>query len=428
MWQRRLPFQERAERLDRRFKAGIVLLTLVLVAASFAGTSSGRYAVGWAAFAVRGWVRRLVGLPESREAIDAAWRLKRERDIRNAHKGLVDLYITSPPALQKLFDLAGMTPRDALLRWGNYDRTLMLSSRVFEPDEHGRSYRLLPKTKAIWVRRITLLKGPFTLFLVPDVPEVRAVAGAIGAVVVEESAQTTNSWGCRGPEPDPQAEVRGIVLGDSFMQGMFIGDAETPPLRLEHHLREARKTTVSVLNTGHLGYSPEQYYYTLREYAPQFRPDFVVVAVFANDFGDIEDVLRRGQGNWDEARYWLDEIRQYCRTREILCLMTPIPAESQLAQTRRDGFYPGLVANLTEFSPIFFDNPLDDFIDENLRLKAKAATHGQGGSDSLLYNGHIGDTHFSSKGADLWARVIARRLVLLWEYRRQSRLAVERRR
>ena len=53
------------------------------------------------------------------------------------------------------------------------------------------------------------------------------------------------------------------------------------------------KTKVSILNTGHLGYSPEQYYYSLVEYADRFRPHFVVVSVFSNDFaGDMADGRR----------------------------------------------------------------------------------------------------------------------------------------
>ena len=33
-------------------------------------------------------------------------------------------------------------------------------------------------------------------------------------IPVETSRQTTNSWGLRGPEPDRNAPLRGIVLGD----------------------------------------------------------------------------------------------------------------------------------------------------------------------------------------------------------------------
>ena len=69
---------------------------------------------------------------------------------------------------------------------------------------------------------------------------------------------------------------------------------------------------VEILNTGHLGYSPEQYYYTLLEYAQRFPPQFVVVSLFANDFGgDVQEVLE-GKGDWEEGCYWLGEIRQYC--------------------------------------------------------------------------------------------------------------------
>ena len=41
------------------------------------------------------------------------------------------------------------------------------------------------------------------------------------AQIVDGSTQTTNSWGLRGPEPDMRAAWRGIVLGDSYMQGLL---------------------------------------------------------------------------------------------------------------------------------------------------------------------------------------------------------------
>ena len=165
----------------------------------------------------------------------------------------------------------------------------MISPQVFEQDDHGRSYRFRPNTRSIWLRQITLRGGPFAMFQVPDTPAHRAAARAAGAIADERSVQNTNSWGLRGAEPNPSAPVRGIVLGDSFMQGMFNGDADTPPLLLEQFLQAAWKVPVSILNTGHIGYSPEQYYYSLLEYGDQFRPDFVVVSVCPND-------LRRRHG------------------------------------------------------------------------------------------------------------------------------------
>ena len=44
-----------------------------------------------------------------------------------------------------------MTPDDAVLRWGNFNGTFLLSSRVFEPDDTGRSYRLRPHVASVWL-------------------------------------------------------------------------------------------------------------------------------------------------------------------------------------------------------------------------------------------------------------------------------------
>ena len=50
------------------------------------------------------------------------------------------------------------------------------------------------------------------------------------ACPLETSRQTTNSWGSARPRnPIATPRMRVVVLGDSFMQGMFIGDDETPP-------------------------------------------------------------------------------------------------------------------------------------------------------------------------------------------------------
>ena len=108
------------------------------------------------------------------------------------------------------------------------------------------------------------------------------------------------------------APLRGIVLGDSFMQGMFIGDDDTPPECLRRDLEGQPEDQGLDPEHGHLGYSPEQYYYSLVEFADRFRPHFVVVSVFGNDFGEAERGRGTGKGDWDEGKYWLDKIIQHC--------------------------------------------------------------------------------------------------------------------
>src|SRR5262249_39458242 len=206
---------------------------------------------------------------------------------------------------QRLMVYAGLDPAHGLLGWGNYDHTLLLPSTIFEQDDQGRSYRLRPLTRSIWLRNLTIKSGVLMFFLVPDGPGLADAMRGTTAIPVESSRQATNSWGLRGPEPDPHAPLRGIVLGDSYMQGLFIGAAGPPPECLRRYLQRELKTGISILNTGVMGYSPEQYYHSLTAFAGRFRPDFVVVSVFANDFGDLFEVPNKGLGDWEEGKHWL---------------------------------------------------------------------------------------------------------------------------
>jgi hypothetical protein len=238
-----------------------------------------------------------------------------------------------------------------------------------------------------------------------------ATAGT-GALVVESSVQTTNSWGLRGPEPDTSAPLRGIVLGDSYMQGLFVADDQTPSEYLKRRLAGRLGTRVEVLNTGHLGYSPEQEYFTLRKYADRFLPQFVVLSLFANDFGDLFEVLD-GKGDYEESRYWLGELGQFCRTRQVPLLVVPEPWVNQVEGERRSGFYPGNLSNILEPVGLYYLDPMDAFTDETLRLAEILRREGKPTSPNPLFNGHLGDGHFSPLGCDLWARLVAERLALL---------------
>ncbi len=312
--QKRFAFEERRERHERWFKQGIILGTALLVGGAIAETKEGQYLVGRGAYEVRTAVERSIGLPQDRAEVEADWKLRRERSLELARRNLSQAYAMVTPEARRLLDFAGFAPDSAVLRWGNYDRTLVLPATVFQPDDHGRAYRLTPNKQSIWLRNFDLPLGLAGFFLMPDTPGLRNAIAGTGARIVPGSAQTTNSWGCRGPEPDLNAPVRGLILGDSNMQALFIGDDETPSECLRRELQERLGLRVSVLNTGHLGYSPEQIYYTLLEYGDRFKPHFVVFSFCSNDFGSLTGPVpdRRDE---EEGRYWLDRITMYCRAR-----------------------------------------------------------------------------------------------------------------
>src|SRR5262249_19414208 len=204
-----------------------------------------------------------------RDEVNAEWQRRREFDMESAltkHRRTFDEY--SEPQ-KRLLRFAGMDPDHVVLRWGNFDKTVMLPSTVYEPDdsgryepnESGRSYRLRPGVRSIWMRNFPMKGDVKAFFQIPDRPEAAEMVQGTGASIVEGSSQTTNSWGLRGPEPDTQAAWRGIVLGDSYMQGLFVGDDQTPTECLKRDLRKRFGRSGEARHAGHLGQCPERDYY-----------------------------------------------------------------------------------------------------------------------------------------------------------------------
>ncbi|WP_165231437.1 SGNH/GDSL hydrolase family protein [Aquisphaera insulae] len=410
--QRTFRFIERPQRLARRFKAGILAATALLVVLTIGGSSHGRNAIAWLASRGRWAAIRAVGGKPSRAEIDADWARRRRHDVEQARIRLRKTYDQYDPAMRRLLDYAGLDPDHALLRWGNFDRVVYLPSTVFEPDEDGRSYRLRPLTRSVWIRNLKLKDGLLAYFPLPDGPQLDELVQAAGAVLVKTSRQTTSSWGLRGPEPELAADLRGIVLGDSYMQGLFVGDDETPVECLKRELSATLKRRAEILNTGHLGYSPEQEFFTLRSLAERFPPRFVVLSLFANDFGELFEVLD-GRGDWEESRYWIEQILDYCRTRGIVCLVVPAPWVNQLRGPRRTGHYPGRLPDLIDVDSLAYLDPIEAFAAETLRLSTGPKASAGAVTANPLFNGGLGDGHFSGAGCRLWAKSVAERLILL---------------
>jgi hypothetical protein len=412
--QRLLPFQQRQKRRDRIFRGLIIAVTTLLLGGIWAAWPSGRASAFGLAKRAKWHAMRSIGLEPARSEIDAYWRDRRDRREVSTRARYASNFAALDAGTQEFLRAGGMGPDQAEVRWGNYDMTLVLSGQVFQRVESRRQYQLRPGVRSIWFRQFGVLEMNVCVSLLPDMREVRRLAGPAGAEIIDGPTQTTNSWGCRGAEPDMDAPVRGIVLGDSFMQGYLVGDDETPPEQLRRSLQNELGSEVSVLNTGTLGYCPEHYYYTLREFGERFRPAFVVVGLYSNDFGEDAQVLN-GQGDWSEQKHWLNMIVAYCRSRGMVCLIAPVPCEVQLLGERKAGNYPGQVSNITSVPGRWFCDATDAFIDEDLKFRPAwhpagvTATYGR----CHLYNADLGDGHLSPRGAAIWGNVVARRLALL---------------
>ena len=80
---------------------------------------------------------RAIGLPPDRAEIDADWQRKRQFDIEQSRRTLEGTFAKYPPAMQRVLHFAGLDPEHALVRWGNFDRTVLLPSTVFEAEQFG---------------------------------------------------------------------------------------------------------------------------------------------------------------------------------------------------------------------------------------------------------------------------------------------------
>lgn len=413
--QRLLPFLDLTLRRERLFRAMIVGLTVLAIAVILGGTSAGRSATRQLSATADLLLDRTFGVPPDRGAVEARIQADRLQAVERARERYRGLFDDQPESVKRLMSLAGMDPDRAVLRWANFDQVFAFSSLVVEPDDTGRSYRFKPGVSSIWVVGITL-NGVQALFLVPATEEVIKAAQEVGGLAVPGMDQLTNSWGFRGPEPNLEAPLRVVVLGDSMMQGVLVSDDDTAPARLQYHLEQKLGPLVSVLNTGVLGYSPEQYFHTLEAIVDRFKPHAVVISYCANDFGD----MKREQ-NWAETAHWVEQIGQYCRSRGLSFLHVPLPTEIELLGTRDASLYPGRLSALVHSGGMHYLDPIEAFTNTHLELLSKAEQQGKPLSHSPLFNSARGDHHFSASGDDLWGQVVAERLVLVLE-RQVSRL------
>ena len=121
----------------------------------------------------------------------------------------------------------------------------------------------------------------------------------------------------------------------------------------------------------------------------------------------------QGEGDWDEGKYWINLIEQFCRTRGTPCFLVPVPFESQLTGRRNEGHYPGRVSNLADSGGLFYIDVFNEFTDENIRLFREATRRGRRPATSPLFNGHLDDGHFSPLGCASGAESSRRRIALV---------------
>ena len=103
-----------------------------------------------------------------------------------------------------------------------------------------------------------------------------------------------NRHGLRGPEPPPKSreKFRILAIGDSYVYGWGVNEAETWVKQLEGLLRGAGRS-VEIINGGAPGNSPVEYAQRAEYLIPEFQPDLVLVCILqGGDIGETPTELR----------------------------------------------------------------------------------------------------------------------------------------
>ena len=119
-------------------------------------------------------------------------------------------------------------------------------------------------------------------------PGARSVTTRMAVNGGETIYHQINSDGFRGPELEDGSKTRVMVYGDSFIHAAYSEDKNSLVGQLDALLSEKLGREVEVINAGVSSYGPDQVLVRLDAELDRYKPDLVLVAVFAgNDYGDL---------------------------------------------------------------------------------------------------------------------------------------------
>lgn len=160
---------------------------------------------------------------------------------------------------------------------------------------------------------------------------------------------STNDLGLRYPqiplEKSP-GEVRILLLGDSFTEGVGVQSSDTFGTDLESHYSSKLGNEVRFINAGLGGKGPVQYWRVFRDVGLKLDPDGLLICLYANDLMDTpeslsrEDLYRR-----HPERYGVDKL-----VHSLLPRIYTIVGEAKRVLVREIRQYMGFVATVTKLA------------------------------------------------------------------------------
>jgi len=206
-----------------------------------------------------------------------------------------------------------------------------------------------------------------------DTPVMRAAIADLDTQLLVTASY--DEFGFRRTDPDlaRDCQSRALFLGDSFTDGVWVGDGDTFANKYARLARERSSFTLCPVNAGVNGYGSLEERYTLEhQFEHAGRPSIVFVMYFANDVDQDHDAVITGQLR-DAARLWqeslaqLDKMKRFADEHQVRLVLAAIPPREQILDKVPQTYYQDILRDFCERDGITFVNLFEGLVSHGLQ-------------------------------------------------------------
>jgi lysophospholipase L1-like esterase len=279
---------------------------------------------------------------------------------------LVRAYLFKPSLRDFARTLAAQDPRSDLFAtlWDT-NTGVLLSRHMFRSVtmDGVSKYMYKPNLKKLGFR--TGASGLRWNMETEDTPALHAALSDLDTPFIV--AASYDELGFRNGDPNPVSgcATRALFLGDSFTDGLWVGDADTFVNLYGRLVRERSGVALCSVNAGVNGYGPFEEAFVLEHYFEQAgRPAFVFVMFFANDVDAdydavIKGTLADGNRRWRDSLAQIARIKRFASGRGATLILAAIPPAEQVFAHSSQEHYQDILRAFAEREGIQFVNLAD---------------------------------------------------------------------
>jgi len=279
---------------------------------------------------------------------------------------LVRAYLFNPSLRRFARTLAAQDPKtDLFATLWDVDTGVLLSRHLYRSVamDGAAKYMYKPSLKKLGFR--TGASGLHWNMETEDTPAIRAALAELDTPFIVTASYDELGFRNGDPKPASGCTARALFLGDSFTDGLWVGDADTFVNLYGRLVRERSGVMLCPVNAGVNGYGPFEEAFVLEHYFEQAgRPAFVFVMFFANDVdADYDGVIDGTIADHD--RRWRDSLDQIARIKRFVSghgatlVLAAIPPAEQVFAHRSQEHYQDVLRAFSEREGIQFVNLID---------------------------------------------------------------------